>query len=287
MRLVTIDSRDLGGRPGLWLPAGEILDLMAAPGSLRATQRLPGSVVSILAEGPPGRERLQALAWAVSGASGEERERWRGDGVLLPEAGTQLLAPIRRPALVLVLEPGATPVLKNPHAIGAPGRQLRLPPGEDSLDLRPHLAMVLGRPLYQADVAQVRAALSACTLMLEFGRNGAGGLFQGAHFPGACPLGPALLLIDGLEALESLELALGLNGQPAARSAALGQDRDPAGEIAQLSAIYGLRPGDIIAFPARLPRPLRAGPGDSISIALGSSGLVLQASVSREARLRH
>ena len=30
MRLVTLDSREVGGRPGVWLPSGEVLDRLAA-----------------------------------------------------------------------------------------------------------------------------------------------------------------------------------------------------------------------------------------------------------------
>ena len=51
MKLVTIDAREVAGRPGVLLEDGNILDLTAAPSTLSQSQWIPQSVVSILAAG--------------------------------------------------------------------------------------------------------------------------------------------------------------------------------------------------------------------------------------------
>ena len=43
MKLVTIDAREVAGRPGVLLDGGVILDLSAAPGSLSVSQWVPHS----------------------------------------------------------------------------------------------------------------------------------------------------------------------------------------------------------------------------------------------------
>ena len=65
MKLVTIEAREVAGRPGVLLDGGVILDLSAAPGSLSASQWVPQSTISILAAGERG--------CPVGGAPG-----WRG-----------------------------------------------------------------------------------------------------------------------------------------------------------------------------------------------------------------
>jgi len=270
MRLVTIDSRDLGGRPGLWLPDDEILDLVAAPGSMRATRRLPSSVVSILAEGDEGRQRLTRLADEIAAASANERGAWRENGVLLPAAGTSLLAPIRRPGLILVIDGDGQAALKNPNAVTGPGGALVIPAmARDRLAVRFALGAVLGRSLYSATEQQASQAIAAWTLLIEFGTTGDEGGFSGGQFPGACPLGPALLTVDSTAA-DSMVLAATVNGHELYRGSAVPGNADPAAIIARLSGAYGFRPGDIVALPAQLPRkrPLQVQPGDRLRLML-------------------
>lgn len=69
MRLVTLDSREVGGRPGISLPSGEILDLAASPSGLTASQWRPQSVVSVIAEGEEGAARVARLVAEVEKAS--------------------------------------------------------------------------------------------------------------------------------------------------------------------------------------------------------------------------
>ena len=61
MRLVTLDSREVGGRPAVSLPSGEILDLLAASATLGTSQWRPQSVVSVLAQGEEGAAHVGRL----------------------------------------------------------------------------------------------------------------------------------------------------------------------------------------------------------------------------------
>lgn len=270
MRLVTIDSRDQGGRPGIWLDDGQLLDLAAAPGSLRATSRLPASIVSLLAEGEEGLSRLRRLAGEIAAASPADIDRWRETSVLLPASGTSLLAPIRRPGLILVTPADeARPAFMNPNAVSAPGSRVSLPPSPDGWWIRPSVGAVLGRPLFAAQRAQAHAAIAAYTLLLEFGQVGQGG-FAGGQFPGACPLGPALLTADEMPSLGECRLKLSINGHGVQDSAPFHIGTDAAELIARLSQAWAMRPGDIVALAAQPAawRPLRVQPGDHLALAL-------------------
>ena len=131
MRLVTIDGREVGGRPGVWLPSGEILDLAASPSGLTASQWRPHSVVSVLAEGEEGAARIARLIAECGQATEAVRDEWRSTGRLLPGAGTRLMTPIRRPGLLLVVTglSGGRPVayIKNPNAAAGPTAEIAMP----------------------------------------------------------------------------------------------------------------------------------------------------------------
>ncbi len=154
MKLVTIDSREVAGRPGVLLDNGTILDLAAAPGSISASQWVPQSTISILAAGDRGLEHARSLVELT----GDYAERLRRDGALLRLSATALMAPMRRPGLILishVLEDG-TPAsfIKSPNTAVAHASMVRMG-GESELVANPMFAAVLSKPLYRAD-AQVR-----------------------------------------------------------------------------------------------------------------------------------
>lgn len=262
MRLVTIDGREVGGRPGIWLSSDEIVDLPAAPGGLSATQRLPLSTVSVLAEGEGGLERLRRLCSELDDCSAPERDRLRERGVLLPLSGTALLTPLRRAGLVLTFEEGQSPkapTIKSPNAVVGPDACVRLPSwASEHITARALLGAVIGRPLYAADEPAATRAVAAWTLLLDLG--GADG-----QFPGACPLGPALATTDEYAAPE--QLAVSVNGHPAGL-AKLAPWRQRLGAlIAECSRRFALRPGDVVAPAGGLPELLLR-PGDRVAVTL-------------------
>ncbi len=92
MKLLTIDSREVTGRPGVLLDSGDILDLATAPSTLSESQWIPHSIVSVIAAGRDGLERVARL---VAGAEQADRQQLLEAGTLLPYSGTALLAPVR------------------------------------------------------------------------------------------------------------------------------------------------------------------------------------------------
>jgi hypothetical protein len=285
VQLVTIDSREVAGRPGVLTSAGDILDLAVAPSTLDQAQWIPQSVISVLAAGEDGLERVASLR-----SDAEEpgrRDALIAAGALLPSQGTQLMAPVRRPGLILLTEsvagdgePLPIATIKSPHTACGPGKAVRLPwPETRGARVAVQLGVVLGSSLHQAGHAEAVDAIAAYTLLMdcslpepESGSNAAWRQYvDSKQFPGACPMGPALLTADELREEHSVSLQLDINGV-AGEPFELRLDALPSA-IARLSARYGFRPGDVIGFGAEAgqadARPLRD--GDRLLARLGSS----------------
>lgn len=260
MRLVTLDSREVGGRPGISLPSGEILDLAASPSGLAASQWRPQSVVSVIAEGEEGAARVALLVAEFDAASDAQRQQWRSSGRLLPAAGTRLMPPIRRPGLLLMVSDrlgGRTACyIKNPNSATGPDTSVPRPEGEDPhLYLLGMVGLVIGRPLFRATVAQAARAIAALTLVADLGtlRLDGGpddGRADARQFPGACVVGPALVTTDEFPAVEPWELTIRVNGRAVgAGQSDLNAER-AAALVAGLSSRYAFRPGDVVGIPA-------------------------------------
>ncbi|MCL4790509.1 MAG: fumarylacetoacetate hydrolase family protein [Gammaproteobacteria bacterium] len=276
MRLVTLDSREVGGRPAVCLPSDEILDLTAASANLGTSQWRPQSVVSVLAQGDEGTSHVARLIAEIDAASESERQRWRAVGRLLPGAGTALMTPIRRPGVLLMVRRDAGRVLnaylKNPNAAVGPDARIGMPANRDEpLSGLAMPGLVLGRPLYAANAEQAAKAISAVTLVADLG------LSAWSHadpsdrqFPGACVIGPCIATLDEwpdrvipgpLVTVNAHAIGSRLPDLPV---------RDAAGVLAQLSASYAFRPGDIVALSSGGGQ-FRLGRGDRASLALDSS----------------
>jgi hypothetical protein len=280
MRLVTLDSREVGGRPGISLPSGEILDLAASPAGLTAAQWRPQSVVSVLAEGEVGSARVARLLAEVDAASEAQRREWRSSGRLLPVAGTRLMPPIRRPGLLLMVadRSGARSscYVKNPNSATGPDATIARPEGADeSLFLLGMVGLVVGRPLFRATEAQAARAIAAITLVADLGTcRLAGGPAEGRadarQFPGACVIGPALVTLDELPATMRWGMLVRVNG----RTVGPGESDLNAGlgaaVLATLSSRYAFRPGDIVGLPAGVGE-FELPAASDVTLALGSA----------------
>lgn len=261
MQLVTIECREVAGRPGAVTAAGEILDLAAAPTTLDQAQWIPQSVISILAAGEEGRERVRRL---LDNAAEADQQGLRDAGVLLPMDQTRLMAPVRRPGLVLVLEsdraavgePDPVAYIKSPNTVVGPANTVNVPwLATGGLSVRPLLGVVLGRPLHLAGADEAADAIAAYTLLLDLSRPHPEGEVDAAgwrsyldskQFPGACPLGPALVTADEFSPESELAIVLIVNGIEVTR---MPQGlHDLPGTLAALSQRFGFRPGDAIGF---------------------------------------
>jgi 2-keto-4-pentenoate hydratase/2-oxohepta-3-ene-1,7-dioic acid hydratase in catechol pathway len=273
MKLVTIDSREVTGRPGVLTDDESILDLIAAPSGLAEAQWLPQSVVSILAAGEQGLEHLRQRLAAVTHAGEEIRQAFRRTGVLLPLKGTALLAPIRRPGLILIcghVELGGrervqVAIIKGPNSVVGDAARVAVPWASTSeLTGEALLGVVLGRPIYQSDRDTAQEAIVGFTLLADLSLpapdDGSAASWQAyiesRQFPGSCPMGPAIVTSDEMVHLPDLRLSTFVNGMKVGMLPAISADLDIARAVAELSNRYGFRPGDVIAF--------RSGPGADV-----------------------
>lgn len=280
MRLVTLDSREVGGRPGINLPTGEILDLAAAPSGLMASQWRPYSVVSVIAEGEEGAARVARLIAEVERAPDSQRQQWRDSGRLLPAAGTRLLPPIRRPGLLLMVtesDGGKTSAyVKNPNSAIGPDALIAIPEGESRhLYLQGMVGFVVGRPLFRGTEAQAVRAMAALTLVADLGtrRLGPGpdgDAIAARQFPGACVIGPALVTLDEFSTATVWAPAIRVNGRTVGSGQSGLDVRSAAATLARLSNRYAFRPGDIVGLPAGVGEFEL--PGDSpVTLSLGTT----------------
>ncbi len=278
MRLVTLDSREVGGRPGICLPSGEILDLAAAAPGLTTAQWRPQSVVSVLAEGEEGTARVARLVAEFADAPDSQRQQWRASGRLLPGSGTRLMTPIRRPGLLLMVsdDMGSRTAcyVKNPNSAIGPDSSVPMPEGEDPhLYLLGMVGLVIGRPLFRATPPQAARAIAALTLVADLGtrrldRGPGDGCADARQFPGACVVGPALVTTDEFSAGANWGLTILVNGrQVVAGPSDLGAQRASA-LLAGLSSRYAFRPGDVVGVPVGVPE-FELPSASQVTLALG------------------
>jgi hypothetical protein len=276
MRLVTLDSREVGGRPAVSLPSGELLDLTVASATLGAAQWRPQSVVSVLAQGEEGAAHVTRQIAEIDAAAAPERQAWRATGRLLPAAGTQLMAPIRRPGLLLMVQRGAGPVLeayiKNPNAAVGPDARIAMPAQrEETLAGLAMPGFVLGRALYAATVEQAARAIAAVTLLADLGCAASAPVDPAARqFPGACVVGPCIVTLDEWPDRVVPGAVVAVNAHPVGGRLPDLPLQDVARVLAELSASYAFRPGDIVALSSGGGQ-FRIGRGDRVSIAMDSS----------------
>ncbi len=276
MELVTIADHS-GGRPGL-VVGERIFDLRVGHSSHELSRWRPDSVVGILDAGDEGAERLQALHQALVAEPDlpDLRSAW------LPLEGTQLGPPIRRPGLVMSLAVATdgqlAPLLRSPNTLAGPEQQIPYPK-VGNLSVRPLFAVILGRRCYEASLAEATAAIGGVTLALEFSSQVHGdnpgpftveyqSRYLGGQRPGSFVIGPRLKLVTGPLA-EPIQLDINGVRVDSWQSPSF----EAVGEaIARLSAWFGFKAGDLIAFGGEADRVVKLAGGESVSASSPSLG---------------
>lgn len=281
MKLLTIDSREVGGRPGVLLDNGEILDLAAAPNSLSESQWIPYSVVSVVAAGQDGLDRIGHMVASVQQTALQDRERLVSEGVLLPYASTTLMAPVRRPGLILVIGPESTAHMKSPNTAVGDGASVSVPASiEDELTGSGMIGIVMGRPFYRASPDEAAAAIAGYTLVIDLGlpRPAASAsltewqrYWDSKQFPGACPIGPAIITKDELPPPDELEAAVRINDVEVGSGRLFSGARGIVERLASVSRQYSFRPGDLVVIECAAedvggPRSLTVGDEYTLNI---------------------
>jgi hypothetical protein len=281
MKLVTIDGREVAGRPGVLLDSGQVLDLSAAPGSLETSQWIPQSTISILAAGERGLEHAQGLVALVD----ESLDKLQAGGALSSLQGTPLMTPIRRPGLILVAQiigDGIpTSYIKSPNT--AVGHAANVSAhGQAKLVANPMFAAVLGKSLYQAGVDAAREAIGAWTLVIDLApelpepasADDWRSYVEARQFPGSMPMGPALVTSDELSEPGELTARASINGVETWSGIICPPASECVQRLSELSHDYAFSPGDVIAFATAQesvssPRQI-LGAGDNYVIKAGS-----------------
>ncbi len=277
MKLLTIDSREVTGRPGVLLDSGDILDLAAAPSTLAESQWIPHSVVSVIASGKDGLDRIARL---IAAAEKADRQQLLQVGALLPYAGTALLAPVRRPGLVLIIDPDGAGFIKSPNAAVGSAATVTIPSANiDHLWGIPMLALVIGRQIFKASEAEADEAIAGYTLLIDLcgqepgvasGETARNKHIESRQFPGASPIGPAILTRDEIRDPGDAVASIRINNVEVGSGSLWPEGNEGGRLLAGLSQRYGFRPGDLVAFgpaadDAGTPRKLR--PGDRFCVA--------------------
>ena len=273
LRLVTIAGTKPHGRPGVLMPGGEILDLMAAPRSLGESQWIPRSVVQILAAGTQGRDELSRMVQSAAG----DRDAWQQANALLPAAGTELVNPLRRPGLLLLADAEGSLdscAAKSPNSALAPGKPVRLPAGSDRVDYRAMIGFIFARPVSAGSGEDAVAALGAYTLLCDLGVHGSTDRWHRRQFPGACPMGPAAVLASGGDFYPGqTAVSFRLNSVPVWDGAHLPAREKVAVLVSQLARWHSFQPGDLVALaiPNEQSDDRGLHTGDQVSFTLGET----------------
>jgi acylpyruvate hydrolase len=188
----------------------------------------------------------------------------RGPDYALPDV--ELRRPVLAPTAVVcvglnyrthILEMGRplpeTPTLfsKLPLALTDPFAEIRLPAASASVDYEGELAVVIGRGGRDIRPEEAWSAIAGLTVlndvsMRDFQRRSIQ-WFAGKSWEASTPWGHQVVSLDELGDLDSLELRVDVNGEERQRALLGDLVFDIPALVSDISSIFTLRPGDVIA----------------------------------------
>jgi 2-keto-4-pentenoate hydratase/2-oxohepta-3-ene-1,7-dioic acid hydratase in catechol pathway len=189
----------------------------------------------------------------------------------IPLAGVTLHAPVRRPSKflaiaanyqshideVLAYMPGYVPPVhqrwfaKLPSCINDPFAPILMPPEGSDLDYEVELAIIIGRRCRRvpaADAAQVVAGYTICNdVSLRDWQKRSPTIMLGKSFDTHGPLGPWMVTPDEIGDPHALRVTTHVNGEVRQDGSTGEMLNDCWEQIAYLSTVCTLEPGDVIA----------------------------------------
>jgi 2-keto-4-pentenoate hydratase/2-oxohepta-3-ene-1,7-dioic acid hydratase in catechol pathway len=266
MRLITFDAGQ-GGRPGVGLDEGAILDLDAALARAAIGQAPFGSLHELIGRGAAALEAVEQLVEMA--AAGEL------DAARVRVKDARVLAPIPRPAknvfcvgrnYVEHIAEGARaqrialdlpefPVFfsKPPTAVIGPGDAIPVQPAVSTkIDYEVELAVVIGKRGSNIRASEAFDHIFGYTIVndvtaRDLQRRHGGQFLKGKGLDGSCPMGPAIVTKDAIADPGQLAIRLWVNDE-------LRQDGNTkdmifpiAKLIESLSEGLTLEPGDLLA----------------------------------------
>ena len=192
-----------------------------------------------------------------------------------PSGEAKLLAPLRYPAKVLcaganyydhIAEMGVPDTRKEAqrlffffkppkNAVVGPGKTVRMPLDTKCLDWEIELAAVIGRPARAVSEKGALAAIAAYTVAIDFSARDLNKVPEsffkldwvaGKANDTCCPMGPVLVPGAFIEDPQDLGLLLTVNGEIKQNARTSGMIFSIAEQIAKLSRIMTLDPGDVV-----------------------------------------
>jgi 2-keto-4-pentenoate hydratase/2-oxohepta-3-ene-1,7-dioic acid hydratase in catechol pathway len=215
-----------------------------------------GAMEVLLAEGAAGMARARRAA---------------ADGPAIPLAEVRLHAPVTRPTKflaiaanyqshideVLASNPAYVPptsqrwFTKLPSCINGPYDPILMPPEGQELDYEAELAIVIGRRcrrVSEADAASVIAGFTVCNdVSVRDWQRRSPTIMLGKSFDTHGPLGPWLVTPDEVGDPHALRITCTVNGQTRQDGSTSEMIDNCYAQIAYLSTVCTLEPGDVIA----------------------------------------
>lgn len=183
------------------------------------------------------------------------------------------------------LKPPAEPIvfMKATSSITGPNDPVYLPRGSKKSDWEVELGIVIGRRAKYVDETNALDHVAGYTIVNDvseraFQTERGGQWTKGKSCDSFGPIGPWLVTPDEVGDVQTLDMVLDLNGQPAQRGSTASMIFGAAQVIAYLSQMMTLHPGDIIAtgtppgvgMAMTPPRFLRS--GDVMTLAIAGLG---------------
>jgi acylpyruvate hydrolase len=140
---------------------------------------------------------------------------------------------------------------KLPRSLTDPYADIVMPAGSDRIDYEGELAVVIGRGGRDIPAAQAWDAVAGLTVLNDVTvrdmQKRTLQWFAGKTWEATTPMGPAIVTVDELADVASLELTVTVNGELRQQASVGDLVFDVPALVADLSRIVTLRPGDVIA----------------------------------------
>lgn len=257
-------TAEIDGRPETCLETGGKLYPIAATAARLGMGGLGGSLVDLFADWDKSFAALSALAAKAPAACAD-----------LARASAPLLAPLRYPGKVLcaganyydhIAEMGVPDTRKEAqrlffffkpprNAVVGPGKTVRMPLDTKAMDWEIELAAIIGKPARAVSEKDAMAAIAAYTVSIDFSARDLNRVPEsffkldwvaGKANDTCCPMGPVVVPAAFLKDPQDLPLLLTVNGETKQNARTSGMIFSIAEQIAKLSRIMTLDPGDVV-----------------------------------------
>ena len=257
-------TAEIDGRPEACLQAGGKLYPVAAAAARLGLRGLGGNLVDAFSDWDKNFAALSALAEKAPGACAD-----------LARPAAPLLAPLRYPGKVLcaganyydhIAEMGVQDTRKEAqrlffffkpprNAVVGPGKTVRMPLDTKAMDWEIELAAIIGKPARAVSEKGALAAIAAYTVSIDFSARDLNRVPEsffkldwvaGKANDTCCPMGPVVVPAAFLKDPQDLPLLLKVNGETKQNARTSGMIFSIAEQIAKLSRIMTLDPGDVV-----------------------------------------